>query len=158
MQITDFKAISFISFYNSATLDYSNNYFNKISFTYQQNTYTWLVYYNGKDFILEDTYVNDFSIDAKMLTKLKPYTVMRHKDFYFTFIKENGGKYDDDLNLSTIFSKYKLAILSYETAEAINNNTTDSTTNVIASQPNVMINNTTKEGGNGKYSQVIKAI
>lgn len=105
MLIQDFKYIQFIKF-EKTDFNFENNYFNSLKFSYKNKIYTFIIFKPAidKKIIIEDR--------GAMLTEAVKNKVLKHKDFYFCFLSEQQDLGTTEFNLNTIFTSYKLGILS----------------------------------------------
>ena len=117
MLIQDFNFITFINFGNSINLDFTENNFLNINFTYKNKKYIFKVYkkinfsyINKSGFIQLEQKILIEDIGT-MFVEAKKNKVLKHKDFYFCFIQENQLEGTINFDENSIFTTYKLGIL-----------------------------------------------
>lgn len=104
MAIYKIMYITFIEF-NDLQLDFSSNYFQGINFIYQGKRYDFKLYLKANG----DFYIYDSEFIAAQVLVNK---IIRTTTIDLIFCQENLTD-NKDLNLTTIFNKYQLGVVSY---------------------------------------------
>ncbi|MGV3278038.1 hypothetical protein ACFX5K_00115 [Rickettsiales bacterium LUAb2] len=96
--------ISYYIDFNDLQLDFSNTYYNNISFSLNNKQYNWQVIFNSttKELLLYDL--------GNCCTKAISNTVLNHSDFNFILINQSDPLIRPIL-VNELFKKYRLAIL-----------------------------------------------
>lgn len=103
--LKNYNVIRWVEFSN-LNFNFDTNYFNEVTFNYNNINYVWKVIGGLKENNLKLYEAGKMNITAT------PNTLLKHKDFDF-FLFNNSKNKDLQVNKENLFSELKLGILGY---------------------------------------------